>query len=536
MPPLTSDVFVASAANVLAPKFDDSSSQGVKDALVKKTPIKHEHTHKKLDGNKVIHEYSYPNDKMYWPHELRRAYQSTPVEPSKDHRKVIVTIVMGGPISAVFLQQSLDGFCKVYGLPLPLTTLEVVPMPTISQNYIEFFDDLVIAPLQGYLNSELYKTTNMFNNYDFLYYFKNVVLSDYGSSPLYAAAIIDELLELYLEQVFSSVIETLLDIQWSYAMNPYAKIRVVQSESMDNIFSAVAFASDASNFAGGVATDIISMSWGCKESRLTKPEVDGLESNFSNDKICYLASSGDTSDFVGYPSSSSNVLSVGGTSLYYNPVSDAMSQTTWYWDSSNGLSGATGAGCGYSTHVDKPLYQSKVNFGEKRCIPDICGVADPNTGVAIVFAGDGVNRKNLKYMILGGTSLSCPLNAGMLSNVIQSFINHNSAMVLTTVNNPVTANSLNLQKMFYEVYNSTVAIEYGLYSKCFYDVNLGSNGEFVTSNGFDVPTGLGSLYYDKFIDIFFDFAALNKLKFTTDQKNIIKRLKMASLNKYLNSI
>lgn len=528
----TSSEFVDAAKNVLAPKLDDSSSQLVKDTLVKKTSMKHEHTHKKLDGNKVIHEYSYPNDKIYAPFELRNAYQSTPVEPSKDKRKVIVTIVMGSPISAVFLQQSLDGFCKVYDLPF--TTLEVVPMPTISQNYIDFFDKLVIAPLQGYLNSDLYKTTNMFNEADFLYYFKNVLLSDYSSSSPYFQ-LIEEMLVLYLEQVFSSVIETLLDIQWSYAMNPYAKIRVVQSESMDNIFSAVAFASNASNFAG-VGTDIISMSWGCKESRLTKPEVDNLELNFSNDKICYLASTGDTSDFVGYPSSSPNVLSVGGTSLYYNPFSDAMSQTTWYWDSSNGLSGATGAGCGYSTHVDKPLYQSRVIFGEKRCIPDICGVADPNTGVAIVFAGDGVNRKNLKYMILGGTSLSCPLNAGMLSNVIQSFINHNSAMVLTTVNNPVTANSLNLQTIFYDVYNSSVAIEYGLYSKCFYDVKLGSNGEFVTTNGYDVPTGLGSLYYDKFIDLFFDFAALNKLKFTTDQKNIIKRLKMASLKKYLNSM
>ena len=464
--------------------------------------------HKKLDETtRVIHEKSYPNDKMYSPYELRRAYHSTPVVPLKDKRKVVVTIAIASPVSAEFLQECLDGFCRVY--ELPLTTLEVVPMPNISQLSIDFYNNFVTEPLKGYLNSESYKSSNMFNEADFVAYFKSTILSDYDSTTV-LGGMIDDMLIGIMHGLFLNLVETLLDTQWSYAMNPHAHIRVVQSESMNNIVGAAEFASDARNFSG-VATDIISMSWSVKESDLTQLAFDVLETVFSNDKICYLASSGDVSDSVMYPSTCVNVLSVGGTSLYFNPVSDAMSQTTWYWDN-NG----NGAGCGFSTYSSKPAYQSKVNLGNtQRCTPDISGIADPNTGVVICFAGDDT-KKNAKYMILGGTSLSCPLNAGMLSNVIQSFINHDSSMVLTTVNNPTSANSVNLQTMLYDIYHSSVAAEFGLYSKCFYDVTVGTNGIYNTANGYDVATGLGSLYYDKFIDLFFDFAVFNKLKLTTD--------------------
>ena len=486
--------------------------------------------HKKLDETtRVIHERSYPNDKMYSPYELRRAYQSTPVVPLKDKRKVVITIAIASPVSAEFLQECLDGFCRAYDLPL--TTLEVVPMPTISQLSIDFFNNFVTEPLKGYLNSESYKSSNMFNEADFVAYFKTDILSDYDSTTV-LGGLIDDMLVAMMHGLFENLTETLIDIQWSYAMNPHAHIRVVQSESMNTIFDTVQFASDARNFSG-VATDIISMSWHAPESALTQSKVDIIEGYFSNDKICYLSSSGDQSisNAGAFPSSSANVLSVGGTSLYFNPVSDVMSQTTWYWDN-NG----NGAGCGFSTYSSKPAYQSKVNLGNtQRCTPDICGIADPNTGVAICFAGDDT-KINAKYMIVGGTSLACPLNAGMLSNVIQSFINHDSSMVLTTVNNPTSANSVNLQTMLYDIYHSSVAAEFGLYSKCFYDVTVGSNGIYNTANGYDVATGLGSLYYDKFIDLFFDFAVFNKLKLTTDQKNIIKRQKIAMLNKYLNSV
>jgi hypothetical protein len=231
---------------------------------------------------------------------------------------------------------------------------------------------------------------------------------------------------------------------------------------------------------------------------LTQTVVNDLDKVFNNNKICYLASSADHGT-VAYPSTSANVLGVGGTSLYYDPIDpNAMSQTTW-----NDVSIGSG-GCGPSINIPKPDFQTGVNAlnaYNKRCSPDIAGISDPLTGVLIIF---GSTSGNAMYSLIGGTSLACPANAGMLSNLIQTSINRAGPTFTTVLNH---GSSTLLQKALYDLYTNTNQRSLpnpnlnpnpnpDPYAHCFYDVTQGTDNGFSAGTGFDIPTGLGSLYWD----------------------------------------
>jgi len=268
--------------------------------------------------------------------------------------------------------------------------------------------------------------------------------------------------------------EECLDVQWSYAMNPTATIRVIEaaSNSTNDLFAAIDYASNPANGA----TDIISMSWGGNEFR----GQETFDTHFSNPNICYLASSGD-SNRVSFPASSPNVLSCGGTSLKLN--SDNTRHVESVWNS---------AGCGVSSHYTKPTYQqisTLSSTGPNRVTPDICAVADPNTGVIVVFGG--------KQYIFGGTSVATPILAGFVSIIIQKRINTGNKLPLTTITaNGQSASLQNyLYKMDYDNSGNSVT-----YKNTFFDVitgsDVGTNSVtrytiYNTSIGADVPTGLG---------------------------------------------
>jgi len=260
--------------------------------------------------------------------------------------------------------------------------------------------------------------------------------------------------------------EECLDVQWAYAMNPNAIIRVVaaKSSSPAHLFYAVQYASTSSTY--GQVPDIISMSWGAPEFK----GQNNYDSVFSNPNICYLAASGD-SNYVGYPSSSPNVLSCGGTSLHLNNDNTRSRETTW-----------PSAGCGASLYTSKPLYQKSINNitkYAKRCIPDIACVANPNTGVAVVY-------NSITY-IFGGTSVSTPMFAGILSLGIQNRLNKNKQPITTVLTNTNQKNLL--QNLLYtKIYNNGSNLTY---TNNFYDVTSGQDGNYLGGSNFDVPTGLG---------------------------------------------
>jgi len=251
--------------------------------------------------------------------------------------------------------------------------------------------------------------------------------------------------------------EECLDVQMVHTANPYAQITVVEakSSSYTDLFSAVNY---ANNLPG---TQIISMSWGSREFN----GQNTYDSYFSNKKICYCASSGD-SNYVNYPSSSPNVIAVGGTTLTLNNNDTRLSETTW-----------TSAGSGVSQYTPKPSYQvGKGISGNKRITPDISCVANPNSGVVICYSGN--------FYIIGGTSVSCPLFAGMLSITNQQRI-ASSKSVLTSVAS--SSNNLTQNYMYKTIYPNSQ-----LYTSNIYDVTNGKDGIYNAVSGYDDATGLGA--------------------------------------------
>lgn len=269
-------------------------------------------------------------------------------------------------------------------------------------------------------------------------------------------------------------IEECLDVQWSYAMNPNAHIRVIESlDDSNSMFDAVSYASNPNNFTTNPygITDIISMSWGAYEDSTENL----FNTIFSNPNICYFAATGDDIS-ISYPAVCSNVIACGGSSLYYSNT-NIRTETTW-----------NVAGAGISQYINKPSYQTNISSLKsytKRSVPDICAIANPTTGVSIIYNG--------VLNTVGGTSVSTPVIAGMMSNMIQTFINMDANIHFTTVTN--STNSILLQNILYKlIYSST-----NYYSSCFYDIKSGSDGSYNASIGFDIATGLGSINYKNMI-------------------------------------
>jgi len=431
------------------------------------------------------------NNLVGWPYSpqfLRSNYKSTPVSPVPNKKQVVITIVIGATVSQLYLQSCLDLFCDEYHLPR--TELEVITLGPDPPAEIALYNEFLIDNVIAYVNS--LSGFSQFNVNDFLnmYY----PINNSGTQTEKEAS---ELVQKYASMILDGLFETLLDSQWSYSMNTNAHIRIVQAETMGlgNMYNAVSYASNPTNFIGNKwgPTDIISMSWGGDDDDIPLSAFNILDLTFNNNKICYLASSGDHY-IVGYPSTSANVLGVGGTSLYNNILNQS---TQTYWNNGNG----NGGGCGPSINTPKPSYQSNVNelnsFTTK-CSPDISSIADPNTGVLIFIAGSG---SAISYILIGGTSLACPLNAGMLSNLIQTSINNNGQSFTTVINH---GDSVLLQDVLYTIYNNPK-----LYSECFYDVVQGGINQYQTKIGFDVPTGIGTPYWDNIIELLLPLISSN---------------------------
>ena len=105
---------------------------------------------------------------------------------------------------------------------------------------------------------------------------------------------------------------------------------------------------------------------------------------------------------------------VGGTTVSTDANGVWLAEQSWF---DPPLSQGTGGGV--SALFERPDWQRHLDVtkGEgKRLTPDIAAVADPFTGVQIVF--------NQKLIIGGGTSLSAPIWAG-LTAVMNQFVVEN---------------------------------------------------------------------------------------------------------------
>jgi subtilase family serine protease len=250
--------------------------------------------------------------------------------------------------------------------------------------------------------------------------------------------------------------EVTLNVQWVYAINPYANIRVIlaASDSPRDMINAVRFANNKNNFTPAIDTDIMTMSWGARDVG----NLSAYNNYFTNPKTIYFASSGNN-NHVCVPSCCTNVISVGGTSLNINRSFNRLTERVW-----------SKAGAGYSNSFNKPLHQPTIldNTGNRRMSPDLCCVADPNTPCFIII--------NNRAFSIGGTSLASPLCAGIFSLLTQNRLNSGRETYTSVLNMP---NSI--QPLLYDNNNSN----------CFFDVTEGTTTIYTAASGFDVASGKG---------------------------------------------
>src|SRR5260370_41338862 len=114
-------------------------------------------------------------------------------------------------------------------------------------------------------------------------------------------------------------LEISLDVEWAHAIAPGAKVLLVEAatNSFANLFGAVDFAASQTGVHQG------SMSWGGTDA--SSDSSNG--SHFAVSGVTFFASSGDSGHGLIYPSTSSSVVSVGGTTLTLGSGGNAVSET-----------------------------------------------------------------------------------------------------------------------------------------------------------------------------------------------------------------
>ncbi len=280
----------------------------------------------------------------------------------------------------------------------------------------------------------------------------------------------------------STTVETSLDIEWAHAVAPKANILLVECNSLsygDLIEGGVAWA-ETQNTYPNVTT--VSMSFGGPDSASLES---ALNSYFTTPAghagITFLASTGDSgatddgsSAIVNYPAASPNVVAVGGTTFEAEADDHVYSEVAWGYGSGGSLEGTGG---GVSTTESEPSYQTGTVTASGRAIPDVSFDADPETGVAICDSNDyGVGTP---WAGIGGTSLSAPCWAGMISIVDQQRVNNGLSSL--------------------DGATQTLPMLYNLPSTDFRDITYGNNGIYYATAGYDFTTGRGSPIADKLL-------------------------------------
>lgn len=265
--------------------------------------------------------------------------------------------------------------------------------------------------------------------------------------------------------------EIALDVQWSHATAPLARIILLEAPSgtLTNLTAAIQLA----NLMG---PGVVSMSFGGAEGSYV-PAYDGI---FTRAGSSYVASTGDSGAGVNWPSVSTNVMAVGGTTLNYTGAG-VRSEVTW-----------SGTGGGLSAFEIEPTFQTVVTVpgepvakaGAKtaptmyRGVADVALTADPMRGVYVAMIPRGARA--VSWGAFGGTSVGAPQWSGVIA-------------VANAQRAAVSKAALG-GKAVAMLYQNVAAVK-GIYAGAFCDVSAGSDGTAATAkagNGYDLPTGLGT--------------------------------------------
>lgn len=241
-------------------------------------------------------------------------------------------------------------------------------------------------------------------------------------------------------------LEISLDIEWAHALAPASTILLVEANS--NSFADL---TAAEQYAGAHA-DYVSNSWGGSEFS-GETTYDSAFTAPAGRNVSYFVATGDTGGAVEYPSTSPNVVAVGGTSLLFSTSGTFSAENAW-----------SGGGGGCSTVEAAPSTQSsfsqyaQVGCNGRRSTPDVSLDADPGSGVAVYDSTPYSGSSG--WWTVGGTSASTPMWAA------------ESAVLGSAVNSAT-------------VYSAAIP---------FRDILAGGNGHS-TLTGYDLATGRGSWAY-----------------------------------------
>jgi subtilase family serine protease len=281
--------------------------------------------------------------------------------------------------------------------------------------------------------------------------------------------------------------EVALDVEAAHMMAPQAHINlVIASNDSNGLFYAIKdvvvnHLGNIVTMSWGLPEDVFALSGFYQQGLLNYPYSDYYFSLGASEGITFFAATGDLGAFDGttstngaasFPATSPSVTAVGGTTLFVTPKSGtlyALNSTAEYqgevaWSISPQYVGAQiSSGGGYSALFAKPSYQQETVDSQVRAIPDVAADANPYTGMVIVLEGG--------LYVVGGTSLSTPMWAGMTADLDQ-FVGH-----------PLGA----LNPYLYSIYEDK-----GTYDKVFHQITSGYNGGFQAGPGYNLVTGLGS--------------------------------------------
>jgi hypothetical protein len=281
--------------------------------------------------------------------------------------------------------------------------------------------------------------------------------------------------------------EVTLDIQMVLAMAPgVAKIYVYEATNPTPWVDLL------SRMANDNTAKQLSCSWGDTDPAAPDIASEQIFVQMAVQGQSFFNASGDSDAFtngIPFPSESTNITQVGGTTLTTGSGATFSSETVWNWGISRGATTYDGVGSsgGISLNFGIPPWQQGMNANltsaggslTKRNVPDVSLTADNVYNIADNGASKGA---------VGGTSAASPLWAGYLALVNQQ----------AAANGGAPAGFINPA-----VYTLGKSANYTNY---FHDITTRSNTwsasltKFVAVTGYDLATGWGTPTGSNFIN------------------------------------
>ena len=287
--------------------------------------------------------------------------------------------------------------------------------------------------------------------------------------------------------------ETTMDLEVAHAVAPDARKVVFNARSTvagGRTFEKIGemFAEADRRFPGAVWS--FSIGWGCDKlitsadlaparSALATAQTHGTSAfNASGDLAgleCkggddWSAPPGDADIGLDSLASLPEMTDVGGTTLSTDGEGRWLAEQAWF-----DVPLSLGTGGGVSNLFERPDWQRAVmpdSDPERRLTPDVAAVADPFTGVRIVYKGTP--------LVGGGTSQSAPIWAG-LAAVMNQYLLTNGGRLMGDFN-----------PQLYRIAASAPL-------PAFRDVTLGGNAVADAGPGYDLVTGLGTPDIDNLV-------------------------------------